>query len=540
MAFLTIDGAPIPCALGMSEQGSPELVGDEARTFSGRTRRVIRGWIRSWTVTTIPMPLADAQALAFALQSPEPLRCGGDLIGGTVDCYGSLTALRHQKMADGERAVVEFRLVEATASWSSPIPPVPPDGVLFSARRGLPSGSSFSRVSKAWTLLQDGTFAEVATNVLRIVWLDLDGDGVRETPAFRLEPSRTNLLLQSSNVGPDSSPWGGAPNFSSITPAVSIIAGQTAWQHTLAAGRDSVTRSQLAGVFSGGAETAYLIVENVDAERTDVALRDVTAGAFVCFGRLTWATGEASVVLGTGAVRAEKLADVGPNAGPAYLVAVTATGIPGNQRSVWIYPTGAPGTSAARAAIIHHVQLEEQPFHTSPIVTTTAPVTRTADALSVPLPASFARPVPLTIYLRFVERGAAFGQAFEGDIVEIGSLALRPLLQIENANNTGRYRVLYSTAGGDSFSEAPIDVAIGDVVEIAAVLTAAGAARIRIAKNGGAEQAGPLGTARGLGTTMWPVQALRLAPRGQSPLDVLDCALVLDEWTIPQLRDLSI
>src|SRR5690606_15258915 len=208
MAFLTIGGAAIPCALGAPEQDSPEFVCDEARTLSVRTRRVIRGWIRSWTVTTIPMPLADAQALAIALQSPEPLRCGGDLIGGTVDCYGSLTALRHQKMADGERAVVEFRLVEATASWSSPIPPVPPDGVLFSARRGLPSGASFSRGSTAWTILPDGTLAEVAMNVLRIVWLDLDGDGVRETPAFRLEPSRTNLLLQSSNVGPDSSPWG--------------------------------------------------------------------------------------------------------------------------------------------------------------------------------------------------------------------------------------------------------------------------------------------------------------------------------------------
>src|SRR5690606_1846664 len=162
MAFLTIGGAAIPCALGAPEQDSPEPVGDEARTLSGRTRRVIRGWVRSWTVTTTPMPLADAQALALVLQSPEPLRCGGDLIGGTVDCYGSLTALRHQKTADGERAVVEFRLVEAAPS--SPV------GVLFSARRGLPAGAMFSRGSTAWTLLPDGTLAEVAANVPRIAW----------------------------------------------------------------------------------------------------------------------------------------------------------------------------------------------------------------------------------------------------------------------------------------------------------------------------------------------------------------------------------
>jgi hypothetical protein len=96
---------------------------------------------------------------------------------------------------------------------------------------------------------------------------------------------------------------------------------------------------------------------------------------------------------------------------------------------------------------------------------------------------------------------------------------------------------VYRTAEGiDSRSVAPIAVAIGDVVELAAVLTAAGAPRIRIATNGGAEQAGPLGTARGLGAAPWPVQTLRLAVRNQSPLDVMECKVALGEWTVDQMR----
>jgi hypothetical protein len=110
-------------------------------------------------------------------------------------------------------------------------------------------------------------------------------------------------------------------------------------------------------------------------------------------------------------------------------------------------------------------------------------------------------------------------------------------LQVDNANDTGTYRVVYSTAVGvESRSEAPVAVAVGDVVEIAAVLTAAGAPRIRIAKNGGAEQAGPLGTARGLDAAPWPVQTLRLATGGQSPLDVLECKVALGEYTIAEMR----
>src|SRR5690606_20994725 len=364
MAFLTIGGAAIPCALGAPEQDAPELVGDEARTLPGGRRRVIRGWVRSWTVTTIPMPLADARALALVLQSPEPLRCGGDLIGGTVDCYGSLTALRHQKTADGERAVVEFRLVEAAPS--SPV------GVLFSARRGLPAGAMFSRSSSAWYVGQDGRIYQASANVPRIEWYDRDGDGVRETPTLLLEPAATNLLRDSCNLPASGSAWAATSDFA-VSAAASIFSGQTAWRHQNLGTAAFRFRSQLLGTLTGQPETASVIVERVDASETMLSIYDVTLGVHVAQARLDWATGTATVSTGAGTAHAQKLANAGPNGGPVYRLSITGTGTAGNQRQIRLYPTG--GSQNTRTAIIHHVQWEEQPFHTSPIVTADTQVT---------------------------------------------------------------------------------------------------------------------------------------------------------------------
>src|SRR5690606_7652024 len=112
---------------------------------------------------------------------------------------------------------------------------------------------------------------------------------------------------------------------------------------------------------------------------TDLAIRDTTAGANVCIGRLAWATGEAIVQSGTGIVRAQKLADAGPNGGPVYRLMVTATGTAGNQRQIRLYATGIPTNT--QTVIIHHVQHEVGSIATSPIVTAASTLTRAADVL---------------------------------------------------------------------------------------------------------------------------------------------------------------
>src|SRR5690606_2798577 len=144
---------------------------------------------------------------------------------------------------------------------------------------------TFTRASPAFLTDRDGKMVEVPANVPRIEWLDLDGDGVRETPTTLLEPAATNLLRDSCNLPASGSAWGNTSDFT-VSPATSIFAGQTAWRHQNLGTEGSRDRGQTIGEFTGGPETASAIVENVTATLTDLAIRDTTAGANVCIGRL--------------------------------------------------------------------------------------------------------------------------------------------------------------------------------------------------------------------------------------------------------------
>src|SRR5690554_816047 len=66
-------------------------------------------------------------------------------------------------------------------------------------------GGTFSRAAAATTIGRDGLVTAVASDTPRIAWLDLDADDVRETPALRLEPQRTNMLTRSEEF--DNTAW---------------------------------------------------------------------------------------------------------------------------------------------------------------------------------------------------------------------------------------------------------------------------------------------------------------------------------------------
>src|SRR5690606_27427768 len=184
MAVLLLNGTPVPCALQAQSQGTPRLIGERATAFSGRTRSTVRGHIRTWSLATPPIPLADARALELALASQYPLVAGGDLVDGIdTPVIGQLDAIRHRKYADGERAVVEFTLQDAE--------PYQPILFWLRADRALPAGAAFSRASGATLIDRTGTLREVGPDVPRIDWS-------HGRPALRLEPAWTNLVPWSS------------------------------------------------------------------------------------------------------------------------------------------------------------------------------------------------------------------------------------------------------------------------------------------------------------------------------------------------------
>lgn len=72
-----------------------------------------------------------------------------------------------------------------------------------------------------------------------------------------------------------------------------------------------------------------------------------------------------------------KIMDVGPNGGAVYLIYITDTNTAGDTYNC--YPYIVASNTAGHSAIVHHVQCEAGDLPTSPIVTSTAQVTRVGD-----------------------------------------------------------------------------------------------------------------------------------------------------------------
>lgn len=71
--------------------------------------------------------------------------------------------------------------------------PVPSDPLLTPRSRGVLYSPSGLRASSAWGIGSDGRSYRLPEDLARHEWWDLDGDGVRETPALVCEDASTNL-----------------------------------------------------------------------------------------------------------------------------------------------------------------------------------------------------------------------------------------------------------------------------------------------------------------------------------------------------------
>lgn len=215
-----------------------------------------------------------------------------------------------------------------------------------------------------------------------------------------LEYARTNLALWSSDFSQVAS-WAGSADFTQSV-AASIVAGQVARKHVNNNTANSRNRAQNVGVLSATGDMVYAIVENVDSVTTTVGLYDQTALAFVHSATFTWATRTLATAAGSGSKWAVQLAEVGPNGGPVYLLAVSGVGTVGNTRRLIVYPSGV--TQNGLTAILHHAQLESGRLDpSSPIVTGAASVTRATDRLTYPCNLSGITPDAddFTLYARF-------------------------------------------------------------------------------------------------------------------------------------------
>lgn len=187
---------------------------------------------------------------------------------------------------------------------------------------------------------------------------------------FLGEGARTNRALRSSDFS--NAVWSGAGSFTR-TSQTSLLPGVTALQHR----NTNVANAailQTIGTFTGSPETLSLIVENVDALTTLIAVYNSTTPGFVARATLTWATEVFFINSGTATLRSTKLSTSGPNGGKVMLLSITVTSTVGNGRQAWLYPAGTAAT--ALATTLHHAQYTEAAFPTSPIITAAAAAAR--------------------------------------------------------------------------------------------------------------------------------------------------------------------
>lgn len=182
-----------------------------------------------------------------------------------------------------------------------------------------------------------------------------------ENPAWQWQEQNlgTNQATDPKDFSATSD-WAGDGEFT-ISQVASIFDGEIGWEHENGGSSAARSRTQTIATLSASPETFYAVIENVDASITHIGIRDETSADWVVIGKLDWST-RSFTSTGSGAgsspVATAHYLGTGPNGGDTYLLAVTGTADnPGNNRGVYIYPTGIPQNTDT--TIIHYARHED-------------------------------------------------------------------------------------------------------------------------------------------------------------------------------------
>ena len=293
-----------------------------------------------------------------------------------------------------------------------------------------------------------------------------------------LEGSRTNSVLWSRDL--TNAAWSQAGTGTNAQNAVGLDG--TANSATTVSDTDATQTSGRYQAVSVPVDSnthtiAFWVRKDTDQTRFPQLYAGITGGTAVTRG--VWLNTQ------TGAIVQSTIAGTGTgrviDGGLWWIVEITLTNNSSALNTTltgWVFAArgtviGTDNVAATGSCVVGHVQVElNSPFYSSPIFTTTAAVTRGADALSFATPS----PQALTVYLAGTNLGTPAGSGF----LAISTVAPYAVLW----NNSGSYRLSYPTAGvvEDNVAGTP---ATGDTFELRAVVGTS--AQNGMTRNGGAE-----------------------------------------------------
>lgn len=361
--------------------------------------------------------------------------------------------------------------------------PVPSDPTLAPLSRGTLFSPTSLRASSAWGIATDGRLYRMPEDLARYEWWDLDGDGVRETPALVCEDASTNLASYDDTL----SAWLASGTLSAgIFAALGDTMLYYVWD-TDAVNRAYLYRpiaaSQFVGATAKGIQVIWGKGLTAAASGACVWLRDTTANADRCYVAITAAadgspivTPVTGTVVGTQYLRTERGVRL-------YAIHLASTAVtPGNAHEIRL---GAASTAAQTGlAYFGGVLVErDDPRASSRIETPgAAAVSRAREVIGwlVPYPVLG----PQTWLLDIIEAGAT-GLANSVVAVLTDANGATPSLAV-TCNASGRYTVTHHNGVASVSASATTTPPYGASVRLIAVLNVDGSVQIGQGVNGGA------------------------------------------------------
>lgn len=340
-------------------------------------------------------------------------------------------------------------------------------------------GETFTRTGATGTYVdEDGVLQTAAANIRRTEWLDLDGDGIRETVAALLEKGTTNEFFPSENLN-DGVRWiktalAGITVDQEVGPdgqtsLDAIVEDSTLGAHFVnqaVTGMTADATYALSGWFIAGTRDFVRLL----MEETGTPANFVQAW----FDLVTGAVGT-TTDNGTGTfVRAytEDWTDTVAGLYRCVLVGSignSATAITGSIRmATQDAETSYQGDGSSRI-FGGYMQLEDAAVvATSYVATTTAAASRDDDLLTATIgftPADIVAAGGATFYSRWEERGTVFDAAVSARHWQVGDITDGLLLR-SNAVNSGDMEAVFAIGAAQKVSNTPAGTfSLKDVIE---------------------------------------------------------------------------
>lgn len=398
-------------------------------------------------------------------------------------------SLDSQRSTFGEMMVeLRFRQTDETAFTEA----YDGNGTLFSYRAGgsLADGT-FSRADTATYVSKGyGTVTSAASGAARIHWMDLDSDGIRETPTLLLEGASTNLIVESSNFGTTWTNTG-----TTLTSGQSDPMGGTAAYLVDDNSAGAAENIRITPTFTTDAvsKAVSLFMKAGTSTTSNILLRDDTAGVNRLAVSVAWSDGVPTATASTGT----HLATIRHRDGWYRLLFRSTAVTVANTNTVYLYPaTTTAGTTGT--CYFFGVQAENALNPSSYIPTSGGTDARTTDALTFPL---VGRTQSLTLYCRYIQNGTLPYNSAATQMIGLGTASTETLFALVNPAGAA---TLQAQINGTASTAVTPGATHGQVVEVVCWLrvtasTKTATAQTQAAVNGVIGTAGAVSSAVSVG-----------------------------------------